>query len=157
VKLGIQIDKKFQKYLREEWLQQVVEQILATQNIDSEVEVGLLITDDKTVRTLNKSYRGLDEPTDVLSFALTEKQPGNDSPFVNPPDGILHLGEVIISYPQAVRQAKENNHRVEQEVALLIIHGVLHLLGYEHDKPAKEKEMRALEKKVLSEVEKWLK
>jgi len=158
VKLGIQIDKKFQKYLRREWLRRVVEHSLAAQDIGSEVELGLLITDDETVRELNQKYRGVDEPTDVLSFALAERKPGDDSPpFITPPDGILRLGEVIISYPQAVRQAEENNHKVEEEVALLVIHGILHLLGYEHDEPAREREMRALEERVLSKVEKWLK
>ena len=156
MKLGIQIDKNFQKYLRKEWLHRVVEHSLATQDIGSEVELGLLITDDETVRKLNQEYRGVDEPTDVLSFALVERKPGS-SLFITPPDGFLHLGEVVISYPQAVRQAEENKHRVEEEVALLVVHGVLHLLGYEHDEPAREREMRALQERVLSKVEKWLK
>ena len=156
MKLGIQIDKNFQKYLRKEWLHRVVKLSLATQDIGSEVELGLLITDDETVRKLNQEYRGVDEPTDVLSFALVERKAGS-SPFITPPDGLLHLGEVVISYPQAVRQAEENKHKVEEEVALLVIHGVLHLLGYEHDEPAREREMRALEERVLSKVEKWLK
>lgn len=156
MKLGIQIDKNFQKYLRRVWLHRVVEHSLATQDIGSEVELGLLITDDETVRKLNQKYRGVDEPTDVLSFALAERKLGS-SPFITPPDGLLHLGEVVISYPQAVRQAEENKHKVEEELALLVIHGILHLLGYEHDKPAREQEMRGLEKRVLSEVEKRLK
>jgi probable rRNA maturation factor len=156
MKLGIQIDKKFQKSLREEWLHRVVEHCLVAQDVGPEVELGLLITDDETVRKLNQEYRGVDEPTDVLSFALVERKPGS-SPFITPPDDLLHLGEVVISYPQAVRQAAENNHSVEEEVALLVVHGVLHLLGYEHDEPAREQEMRALEKRVLSKVEKRLK
>jgi len=158
MKLGIQIDKNFQKYLRKEWLQRVVEHSLISQGIDSKVELGLLVTDAETIQKLNQKYRGVDEPTDVLSFALTERKPGNASPpFITPPDGILHLGEVIISYPQAVRQAEENNHEVEEEVALLVIHGILHLLGYEHDEPAREREMRGLEGRLLSEVRNWLK
>jgi probable rRNA maturation factor len=149
MKLGIQIDKDFQKHLRKEWLRRVVEHSLAARDIASEVELGLLITDDETVRKLNQEYRGVDEPTDVLSFALVEKKPGSSS-FVTPPDGLLHLGEVVISYPQAARQAEENNHQVKEEVALLVIHGILHLLGYEHDEPAREREMRALEERILS-------
>jgi probable rRNA maturation factor len=156
MKLGIQIDKNFQKHLRKEWLRRVVEHSLAAQDIAYEVELGLRITDDETVRKLNQEYRGVDEPTDVLSFALVERKPGS-SPFITPPDDLLHLGEVVISYPQAARQAEENNHQVKEEVALLVIHGILHLLGYEHDEPAREREMRAIEKKILSEIEKWLK
>ena len=149
MKLGIQIDKEFRKHLDQEWLQGVVEQSLAIQDFDSEVELSLVVTGEETVRKLNQQYRGVGEPTDVLSFALSERKADDDIPFVTPPDSILHLGEVVISYPQALRQAEENRQGVEQELALLIVHGVLHLLGYEHDEPAREKEMRALEREIL--------
>jgi len=66
---------------------------------------------------------------------------------------VLHLGEVIISYPQAVIQAMEHQHSIEREIAILIIHGVLHLLGYEHDKPELEHQMRAKEAEILSYIE----
>ena len=155
MKLGIQIDKKFQGLVKERWLRRVVEGCFSTQSAGAEVELGLLITDDETVRELNRRYRGIDEPTDVISFALTEeKTDGDSSPFVTPPDGFLHLGEVIVSYPQAVRQAEEQHHGIEEEIALLVVHGTLHLLGYEHDEPVREQEMRAVEKRILFEVEK---
>lgn len=157
MKLSIQIDKEFRKHLDQEWLQRVVEQTLTIQDFDSEVELSLVITGEEMVRKLNQQYRGLDEPTDVLSFALLESKPGDGTLFITPPDGVLHLGEVVISYPQAARQAEENGQRVEHELALLIVHGILHLLGYEHDDPDREREMRALEEKVLPEIEKWLK
>ena len=154
MKLGIQIDKRFQEFLREEFLRQAVECSLSTQNIGPEVEMGLLITDDETVRGLNKEYRGIDETTDVLSFALTEGGADTDSPvFVTPPDGLLHLGEVIVSYPRAAKQARENHHAIEKEVALLVIHGTLHLLGHEHHEPTREQKIRALQERILSEVE----
>jgi probable rRNA maturation factor len=79
-------------------------------------------------------------------------QQSTDSDFVSPPDNITHLGEVIISYPQAVEQAKEQGHSTEQELALLIIHGILHLLGYDHEKPEEEARMRAREKELLENV-----
>ena len=99
----------------------------------------------------------IDKPTDVLSFALMERKYDDETPFITPPDGVLHLGEVVISYPQAAKQAEDNGLTLEKELSLLIVHGVLHLLGYEHDKPDREREMRALEEKVLSELEKRLK
>jgi len=74
-------------------------------------------------------------------------------PFVQPPDGVLHLGEVIISYPQAVAQAEEHQHSVKREIAILIIHGVLHLLGYEHDKPELKRQMMTREAEILSCIE----
>ncbi len=153
MEIDIQIEKRFQDYLEPDWLKRVIEQCLTVQNISSAVELSLLITDDETIQRLNQTYRGVDEVTDVLSFAFMERKPGDDSPpFVMPPDGILRLGEVIISYPQTVRQAEENQQKVEKELALLIIHGVLHLLGYEHDEPVREQEMRGLEERILSEV-----
>ncbi|GAI01759.1 unnamed protein product, partial [marine sediment metagenome] len=94
-----------------------------------------------------------DEPTDVLAFSAREEIDAELPPFVQPPDGALHLGEVIISYPQAVTQAKEHRHSVKREIAILIIHGVLHLLGYEHDKPELERQMKTREQEILSCIE----
>ena len=123
---------------------------LAMEGIDSPVELGLVIIDGETIRELNRKYRGEDSPTDVLSFALLEGET-----FVLPPNGFLHLGDVFISYPQAIAQAQEYNHSIKQEIALLTIHGLLHLLGYEHDNPQSEQRMRTREEKILSEVGEW--
>jgi probable rRNA maturation factor len=152
--LGIRIDERFQGCLKESWLGWVVECALSQTAVDRDVEMGVFITDDETVRELNRDYRGLDEPTDVLSFALAEEaNDGESPPFVNPPDGLLHLGEIIISYPRAARQAEEKGHIIEAEIALLVAHGVLHLLGYDHDQPEREREMRGLEESILSQLE----
>ena len=70
-------------------------------------------------------------------------------PFIHPPDGVRHLGEVLISYPQAVAQAKEQGHSPERELALLVIHGILHLLGYDHEEPEQEEKMKQKEKELL--------
>jgi len=154
MELGIQIDNRFQKSLKADWLHHVLEMALLTRNPGPEVELSLLITDDETVRGLNREYRGIDETTDVLSFALGEEKADADHlPFVTPPDGLLHLGDIVVSYPQAARQAEENQYTLEKELALLVIHGTLHLLGYDHAEPAQEHEMRSLEESILSEVE----
>ncbi len=144
--LCVDIDEPFHGYLDERWLRRVVAETLAAEGVGSLVELGLVITGDERIRQLNKSYRGIDEATDVLSFALLED---SDASFVNPPDGVLHLGEVILSYPRAVVQAEEFHHPVEREVALLLVHGVLHLLGHEHEQPHDEAKMRAKEERVL--------
>ena len=95
----------------------------------------------------------------MLAFALLPEQPaqgipGTDFPsFVVPPDDVLHLGEVIISYPQAVTQAEEHQHSVKREIAILLIHGLLHLLGYEHDKTVLKHKMAARETEILSHIE----
>jgi probable rRNA maturation factor len=115
--------------------------------------LSLLITDDAMVRELNKTYRGVDRSTDVLSFALeADGRDGAATGFVMPPGEKVHLGEVIVSYPKAAKQAAERKHPVEDELALLVVHGVLHLLGYDHDNPDREREMRLLEQRVLSAV-----
>lgn len=159
MEINVLIDEEFGACIEEGWLQSVVERALIAQGVSSNVELGLVIASEERVQQLNQSYIGKDEPTDVLAFSMLPEQsaqgvPGTDFPsFVVPPDGVRHLGEVIISYPQAAAQAEEHQHSVKREIAILIIHGVLHLLGYDHDKPALKHEMTARETEILSYVE----
>ncbi len=153
MKLGIQIDEEFRGAIGEDWLCRVVEQTLSDRGVSSQAELSVSITGDENMQALNREYRGLDETTDVLSFALTEENVNEGIPaFVTPPDDLLHLGEVIISYPQARRQAGEDPVMLKKEMALLVVHGILHLLGYDHDEPDREAEMKAVENGVLSEL-----
>ena len=151
MEINILFDEGLEGCLEEGWIENVVEKVLIAQGIDSSVEIGLVIVGQERVRQLNLSYLGRDEPTDVLAFSMLPEHSGGDlASFVVAPDGIKHLGEVIISYPQAVIQAEEHHHSIKREIAILIIHGVLHLLGYEHDKPELEHQMRAREAEILS-------
>jgi probable rRNA maturation factor len=137
------------------WMQTIIEKTLAADNLPNAVEVSLLITNQERIQELNREYRGKDRPTDVLSFSMSEqKQESEPTTFIGPPDGLLHLGEVIISYPQAVIQAREHRHSIKREMAILIIHGVLHILGFDHEKPKMEPAMSAKEKEILAELEK---
>ena len=154
MEINILIHEGFEGCLETSWLERVTEKVLIAQGVSSRAELGLVIAGQEKVRQLNLNYLGKDEPTDVLAFSMLSEPPEeNLVPFVVPPDGMRHLGEVIISYPQAVSQAEEHQHSVEREVAILIIHGVLHLLGYEHDKPALERQMRAREAEILGYLE----
>jgi len=154
MEINVIIDEALSGCLEASWLESVTEKILFAQVIDSRTELGLVIVGQERVRQLNLSYLGDDEPTDVLAFSmLPEQSEENLVPFMVPPDGIRHLGEVIISYPQAVIQAEDHRHSVKREIAILIIHGVLHLLGYDHDKPELERQMRAREAEILSYIE----
>ncbi|GAH05660.1 unnamed protein product [marine sediment metagenome] len=158
MEINVLIDENLEGYLEVSWLRSVAEQVLVTQDASSKVELGLVITNQERVRQLNRSYLGKDEPTDVLAFSMLPEPLATGeseffSSFVQPPDGVLHLGEVIISYPQAVIQAEEHQHSVKREIAILIIHGVLHLLGYEHDKPELGHQMRSKEKEILNCIE----
>ena len=157
MEINVLIDEGLEGDLEVSWLQKVAEQVLLAQEAGSEVELSLVITSQERVRQLNRDYLGRDRPTDVLAFSMLPELPAEGeagvSPFVTPPDGVLHLGEVIISYPQAVIQAEEQHHPVKKEIAILIIHGVLHLWGYDHEEPEPERQMRAREAEILSGIE----
>ncbi len=152
MEINVLIDEGLEECLEVNWLQSVAEQVLAAQGTSSDAELGLVIASQERVQQLNRSYLGKDEPTDVLAFSTIEEIGTDSPPFVTPPDGVSHLGEVIISYPQAATQAEEHQHSIEREITILTIHGVLHLLGYEHDKPELEREMRVREAEILSHI-----
>ncbi len=147
--IGIHTEQKFKGCVDEEWVRKIAHEVLEAEGVVPPYEVSLVFTDSETVQKLNRDYRGVDEPTDVLAFNMLP-QKETSPPFVLPPDGVARLGEVIISYPQAVEQAKEQGHSVNKELALLIIHGILHLLGYDHEQPEEEAKMRAREKELLA-------
>jgi probable rRNA maturation factor len=151
MEINVIIDGNPEECPAESWLRSVAEQVLLAQGVGTDAELGLMITGQEKVRELNSRYRGEDRTTDVLAFYMKSAE-SETSPFVAPPDGILHLGEVVISYPQAVIQAQEHQHSVEKELAILIIHGVLHLLGCDHEKVAQKREMTAKERTVLNQI-----
>jgi len=159
MEINILFDEGLEDYLEVGWLQTVAERVLAIEGADPEAELGLVIAGKDKVQELNFRYLGRNEPTDVLAFSMlpqpvsAEETDAHLPPFVSPPDGVTHLGEVIVSYPQAVIQAEEHRHSVKTEMAVLIIHGILHLLGYDHDKPELERQMRARESEILSSIE----
>jgi probable rRNA maturation factor len=151
MEINVTIDGSFDECPAESWLRGIAEQVLLTQNVGADAELGLMITSQERVRELNSRYRGEDRDTDVLAFHMKSAE-SETSPFVAPPDGMLHLGEVVISYPQAVMQAQEHRHPIQKELAILIIHGVLHLLGYDHERVAQKREMMAKERTMLSNI-----
>lgn len=108
------------------------------------VEISLTLVGDGFMRELNRAWRGVDEPTDVLAFPLEE---GKDLRL--PPGMPRLLGDVVVSLDTARRQAVRASLPVEEEVARLVTHGVLHLLGYDHSTRREREEMRAKEKEVL--------
>jgi probable rRNA maturation factor len=152
MEIGVLFDEGLEDCLDAGWIQSIAEQALIAQGIGDDVEMGLVVASQKRVQELNKTYRGKDGPTDVLAFSAREGAGADLPPFVQPPDGVLHLGEVIICYPYAVKQAEEHMHSIEMEIAILIIHGVLHLLGYEHDEPELARQMAAREAAILEIV-----
>ncbi|MBQ3033031.1 MAG: rRNA maturation RNase YbeY [Deferribacterales bacterium] len=107
-------------------------------DFDNECEISLLMTDDKSIRELNKDFRNIDKSTDVLSFPMEEE---------------TMLGDIAISLETAKRQAESADIHIEREVAFLFIHGVLHLLGYDHETdPESEKGMFDLQEEILKKL-----
>ena len=146
--IGIHVEEEFRGVVGEGWVKKIVQQVLKAEGVATPYEVSLVFTNSEVVKQLNRDYRGVDEPTDVLAFYMLP-QKEVDSSFALPPDGVTRLGEVIVSYPQAVEQAKKQGHSPERELALLVIHGILHLLGYDHEEAKEEIKMRERESDLL--------
>lgn len=121
-------------------------------------EVNVLVTDDETIRVLNRETRKIDQSTDVLSFPAFRFEPGklpeDLSPYIDPETGLLPLGDMAISYEHAVRQSEEFGHSVKREVGYLTIHSILHLLGYDHvDEGEMKRQMRAREEAICASID----
>ena len=156
----VSVDEPYEGEIDAEWLEGVAQAALSVADVSGNAEVSLLVTGDETVRALNAEYRGLDETTDVLSFSA--EHPGHwegdgegpaqvvEEEFVLPPDMPRPLGEIIISWPQAQRQAGEHGVSPTRELAHLVIHGALHLVGYDHVEPEETALMQAREREALT-------
>lgn len=107
-------------------------------------EVSVVLTNDEAVHALNREYRGVDRPTDVLSFSQRE---GEDA---NPDDPVL--GDIVISLDRVAAQAADYGHSFERELGFLTVHGVLHLLGWDHELPDEEKRMMAKTEEILGGI-----
>jgi probable rRNA maturation factor len=116
-------------------------------DLPTETVAVVTLTGDEHLREYNRRYRGLDETTDVLAFAAKEKP--TDQRFQAPPGTDEWLGDIVISLPQARRQAKAAGHPIDDEVRLLVVHGLLHLLGYDHAASGEEARMTALTNRIL--------
>ncbi len=152
--IEVSVEEKFRGVVDEGRARRIAQTVLKAEGVATPYEVSLVFTDSETVQQLNRDYRGVNEPTDVLAFYMLPQKEADVS-FALPPDGVTRLGEVIISYPQAVEQAREQGHSPERELALLVIHGILHLLGYDHEEPEEEAEMRTREKELLEKCLLW--
>ena len=137
----VYVDEEFKLDIDPQFVKGVVEKVFYELGVEG-AEVSLTVAGDELVRELNMKYRSVADTTDVLSFPFREGEE-----FIPPPDGVLYLGEVIVSYPQAKKQAQEYGHSVQRELSWLITHGVLHLLGYDHGD-----RMTALEESIAGDA-----
>jgi len=110
-------------------------------------ELSVLVTGDLKMRALNRYYRGIDRTTDVLSFPMLEAEGSRAEGVTDVP---LALGDIVISAPKAAAQAKEYGHGIDDEMLALLVHGILHLIGYDHEKgPAESRRMKAKERQLI--------
>ena len=129
------------KHLSEDWFYEETEEILTISGA-GQSEMGVSIVSDERIREINRMYRKIDKSTDVISFQM-ETQDG----FIVPND-MRHLGDVVISAPTAIAQAVEYETSVEEEVRRLLIHGILHLLGFDHMQTENEAKMQDEEERI---------
>ena len=134
-----------------------VEQTLAAEGITADCEINILVTNDRGIHAINLASRGIDAPTDVLSFPMFQLEPGNPpqdwEDYLDPETELCPLGDMCISLERAIAQAKEFGHSVKREVGYLTIHSMLHLLGYDHlDEGEQKKQMRQREEAIASMI-----
>lgn len=136
----IQLTDKIEKTILD-----VINKTAEIYKLPEEAEVGIMLVDDEKMRGFNRDYRGKDVATDVLSFALNE---GDEPEIIDASQDYL-LGDIIISLETAARQAEEYGHSLAREVGFLTVHGMLHLLGFDHIKEDEEQKMREQEEFIL--------
>jgi probable rRNA maturation factor len=135
---------------------------LEDQNVSYEGEVSVLLVDNETIRGINRDTRNIDAETDVLSFPMIDYEPGKtyNELYSSHEFGVeyfdgdaLVLGDVVLSMEKAIEQAEEYGHSIKREVCYLVLHSVLHLLGYDHLNEYDKIRMRAEEEKILNALE----
>ena len=141
----VHIAPQFKRLVTAKLVRQAALAVLAHEEVTGQGELSVVITDDEEVHDLNRRFRGVDAPTDVLAFGTEEAS----TTFITAPDAPFLLGDVIISCPRAQEQATEAGHSLAEEIQLLVVHGVLHLLGYDHAEPEEEALMWACQEEIL--------
>jgi probable rRNA maturation factor len=158
-KTSFQLSEKMKQLIQE-----IIVQALKQEKYPLDVEVSITFVDNNEIQAINKEFRNIDRPTDVLSFPLLEFEDSttageNDSfslegleEYINPETGDLMLGDIIISIDKAIEQSKEYNHSLEREIGFLVSHSMFHLMGYDHMEEDEEKIMFEKQEKVLQTV-----
>lgn len=121
-------------------------------NVQVNYEIDVSLVDDETIHQINRDYRNVDRVTDVISFAFNDDKDPRDA--ILNPEVPRMLGEILICLPQAKRQAEQIGNTLQRELSFLFVHGLLHLLGYDHMKPEDEAIMFPLQDRILEEADK---
>jgi probable rRNA maturation factor len=143
----VQVDERFQTQVESNRLHRAALATLAHQQVEEACELAVVLADDAMLHELNLRYRNVDAPTDVLAFSEEDSETGGT--FVSAPDEPRYLGDVIISFHRAEAQAAEAGHDTQAELQLLVVHGVLHLLGYDDVVEEQRAHMWAVQAEIL--------
>ena len=143
--ITIQYDPQFDDLIDEEGLRRLAIGVLQAEGVTGPLEVGVVITTDEEVHALNREYLGHDYKTDVISFGMED-----DRDFITPSERPPYLGDIAISYERAAEQAPEYGHSTATEVSTLMVHGLLHLLGYDDTNEADREKMHARQSELLA-------
>lgn len=152
VKINIENEQKLMEVTEEmeTLLESVVKEALEYEDVQEDCEVNILLTDNESIREINKEQRNIDSATDVLSFPYLMIEDGeilvSEEDYY---DGYLQLGDIVISLERAREQSEEFGHSFEREVGFLTCHSILHLLGYDHEEESEREVMRQKEEAVL--------
>ena len=150
--LFIEIDPRYQELVEEAWLAAAARATLRACGRDA-FSLSILIVDDDDLRRYNRHYRQQDEPTDVLSFAVQEgSHLSAEMPDALAAELDAELGDLLLAFPYASRQAERYGHSLAAELQLLVVHGTLHLLGYDHDTETRHAEMWRKQSDILSSL-----
>ena len=136
-------------------IRRVIRTALAAEGVDFPCEVDVCVTSDEGIHQINREMRGVDRPTDVLSFPAFDLHPGElpGEEDADPATGLVPLGDMCLSLERVQAQAREYGHSNRRELAYLVVHSVLHLLGYDHlDEGAEKARMRAREDAIMEEL-----
>jgi probable rRNA maturation factor len=125
------------------WIEEAANAVLEHEAQPLDSDLSIVLTDDAKLNQLNRDYLGIDAPTDVLSFPASETDPDT---------GARYLGDILISMPRAQAQAEAAGHPLEAEVQLLIVHGILHLLGYDHARAEEKARMWKAQAQILERL-----
>mgnify|MGYP001372123960 CR=1 FL=1 len=153
--VDIQISPTFSKRITRSWISRVMKQIVGEKYRSQDIEISVVITDDEVMKNLNLKFMGYDETTDVLAFPMEDKADTNTETYIQFPsiyDHNTQLGEIIISYPQAKRQASLAKKTIKSELLLLLVHGFLHLLGYDHAYPVEKEDMWRKQDEIIATI-----
>lgn len=132
-----------------------VQTALKTEGFETPTQVSILLVENDEIRGINREFRAKDSVTDVLSFPMLQMENGRvleEPGAFDMEDGRVFLGDIVISVPKALEQAQSYGHSPQRELAFLTVHGLLHLLGYDHEEPGQEEAMTAKQEKILIEL-----